>query len=496
MMQINRRFCHSIKWTLVAYAMLSGAASLAQTKVSESNKTNAKSTIQAKQANKLAEPEYIVRALKGDTPLSIAQRFYRYPAPAADLANFFKRNKISGQAIHKVVAVNTPFTVSVASIHTIPVFATVISLAGAVSYSLPMRDGKNGDAIKIDAASQIPESAMVSTGVASGLKLRLPDGSIVSVLDNSTFRLAQLKQLVGTDIFQIELSDLKGRLETKVTPLRSQAGTFNIKSQRTITGVRGTQFNVSDRTGGNAVVEVLEGAVALTDLGDGAVSLLPGFGSYVRDRQASAPTPLLDQPDIHRIGPILQQIYQPVSVDQANGTVAVRMDIYLANDPDQKVLHSTQGKLNWPTELKDGEYIAAIRSVDRNGLNGEPVFTRLTINHKILAPELAWVGATQSLSIDHPHHDGALLLEQRPFELGTQKPQAKTDAKALPLNVQRRILDGKTRHISIEDLPSGHHEIRAASVLPAARVTSDTSPASIAASNMGYFSPWIHIFKP
>ena len=481
----------TLKSTLSSLASFTlGAAALTSQAWASNVPGSAPSSAAAQyEANTSPLPDFITRAGANDNPLSVGLRFINSPPPAASLQRFFKHNQVSPSAVTKTVAPSTVFKVPMDMIDSSPGFVKVLALKGKAFVRL--KDSTQDTPLAV--GSVIPESATVSTRSQSTTRLGLPDGSVMSVLDNSSLQFSKLRQLMGTDIFQIEVSQVLGRLETKVSPLKSAAASFNIRSPRTVTGVRGTQFNVSDYTGQNAVVEVPEGAVALQDQGARSVALPAGYGSYITAASASDAIPLLAPPQLVKsykqlpAGDVTLGLFQP-------GSATTRMDIARADNPTEALTYTQTAQAAWPAALSQGEYLATVRSVDANGLHGYAQTLKITGSEALnrnLEPRLKWVADMQSLVVDA--NATAYALEIRPntslnkvTDLNAIGAQGAQTALSSKLNTTTEY-PASQKTISLESLPSGKHLVRVANKVTDARTGQQS---------MGYFSPWVQIYIP
>ena len=285
--------------------------------------------------------------------------------------------------------------------------------------------------------------------------------------EDTQFKLQTMKHWRGTDIFQINISELKGRLETKVSPIKSAAGGFNIQTKRTVTGVRGTQFNVADTEIGNAVVEVQEGSVALTDERPVTVILYGGSGAFVAANAASSPIPLLAKPQASQaVIDDLKQISFP------SGTDSIRVDVYSPKN-DTLLLSSTVSKLlQWPKVIVDNAaYPVNLQAIDKNGLQGFVGQYTLVNNQILMPPSVAWQAEAKRLAIKPSEDATGIVFEYAPWHKQKAEPGYETDRYIVPM----------------KELPAGTYKVRAASM------ARDLGSPDI---RKGRFGEWIPIVIP
>jgi hypothetical protein len=189
-----------------------------------------------------------------------------------------------------------------------PPAGSVIGLAGQVFLD---RSGQRyglrlGDQVLVD------DTLTVSAG--SKLKLRMNDGSVLSLASNTTLRIDAYALNSYGQRQSAEVS-LFGGLVRAVTALGGQPSVFEINTAVSSSGARSTDWfagvvtatprpgsRLSGAAPGSAFVVVLSGTVALTSRATGrAVLLTPSYGSLVRAGQDPNPPVLHTQAEIDRL---------------------------------------------------------------------------------------------------------------------------------------------------------------------------------------------------
>ena len=115
------------------------------------------------------------------------------------------------------------------------------------------------------------------TGHQGTLTLRFADGALAAFAPGTraTLGLSRETPFGGVGATRIDLE--KGAVETAVTPLRSPASRFDVRTPRVVTAVRGTRFRVAQDDQASRH-EVLEGRVTAQGAGPAAVEITQGTG--------------------------------------------------------------------------------------------------------------------------------------------------------------------------------------------------------------------------
>ena len=245
----------------------------------------------------------------------------------------------------------------------------------------PVQKGQQlqeGDALKV------PANAFVS--------VRLADGSLVRVQSESDVELRQMRHKGRAGSLQSVLDLREGSVEASV-PRQSSTQPhgerrFEIRTLAASTSVRGTQFLVLTDRQGQTAAAVDEGSVAV-QAGQPSALLKPGQGLAVAaNGSLGKPTPMLDAPDVSA-WPAVAEDAGWVSLPLPVMKGAVRYQVVIAHDKDlTQIVRSglfTQSPARL-TGVDDGDYIAAIRAIDANGIPGKRSFHALRVKAHPVPP--------------------------------------------------------------------------------------------------------------
>ena len=317
---------------------------------------------------------YIYRTKLGDTPESVAFDFLENAASQRMRHQFYAHNRLLVADKGKRISVNHPLTIPVAWMFLKPVNAVIVHASGQVKMSQKSIEKHFFD---IPSGSQVvAEDAVIRTGTDGFVVVQLPDGSTLSITPQSELVLSALRQYASSDIFKINLYLNQGRVESSVKPLTHQASDYSIRSRRLTTGVRGTQFNVSEPANGNATSEVLEGSVSLADAAKNSKLIPKGFGSVVANDRASDLIALLEPP-VWKCAKGEQNILNALPVVFKLQPTHVHVGVFL---PETGMQVSEYSSLRLSgSDLPAGFYKVVVRGIDENGLRGYGSFQTILI---------------------------------------------------------------------------------------------------------------------
>ena len=217
---------------------------------------------------------------------------------------------------------------------------------------------------------RLPQRSTLSTRTRSFASLTLPDGSVLSVLPDSTVRITTLASLSLTGGL-VRLIDVDtGRLQSTVTPAKRIDDSFRVRTPLAIASVRGTVFRtVFDQAAGTSRVELLKGSVAVT--GGGDVLLGPGEGVAVSNGQLGEARKLLAAPQLVRPGQLQDGERLHFTIQGEGG--AARWHLVVAADAgfieqlDETTVNAPQADL---AGLPDGTYFVRATAISAEGFEG------------------------------------------------------------------------------------------------------------------------------
>lgn len=332
---------------------------------------------------------YVTRA--GDTLSSIAQRLTTKPE------NWVALGKLNNIASDTSIPVGTAITIPTELLIDDPSEAKVVTLTGSIEAR-----GADGKPVLLVLGAKITEGMQIDTGSNSFLTLALPDLSRISLPSNSRIRIAKLRSARYINSPRTEILLMRGRIESKVTPLEQSKGRFEIRTLHAVAGVRGTQFRVSISENGTAT-EVLSGRVEVATPGQGAgQTLRAGEGNLSDGKSAGKPVKLLPTPQLTE-APSRQA---PAAAQFILSTIpgAQAYHVQIATDAEAQNIvmesHSSSPRLKLDG-LPNGDYFARISAIDKLGLEGPASIHAFSLN------VASQVQSREPAGPDAPYVDGS-----------------------------------------------------------------------------------------
>lgn len=311
-------------------------------------------------------------AQAGDTLMSIAHRF---TAKASNWAAIGDINRISQDTS---IPIGTGIVIPADLLTDEPSEGTVIARNGSISATYP--DGSSG---LLNVGSRIVEGMKIQTGVNSFLTISLPDQSRISLPSNSGMQLTKLRRSLYTGSPRVEVTLLRGRVVSRVSPLDTNKGRFEVRTPLSVAGVRGTNFRVG-YDGTKTSTEVLDGHVASSSTRTQESRLLPPAKGNIINRNSVGPAiDLLPPPQLNGM-PYRQDGAAQFTLTPINGARAYH--VQLAQDAEMLNLlaESTGNTMSVVIDnIAEGNYFARLSAVDGLGLEGMPRTVAVTIQNRI-----------------------------------------------------------------------------------------------------------------
>lgn len=266
----------------------------------------------------------------------------------------------------------------------------------------------NGKALK--AGDWIPAGARVLTAQGGALRLRMPDTSLVNMLESSDLKVERLEQRAD-GAFSFLLRLVAGQVDAFKAKHEAGMADLAISGRNAILGIRGTHFRVR-QDGGVTFAEVEEGRVSFDAAQTPVVLALNAReGSVANGRDAAQVIPLLPEPTYPALPAVFDTPYIEWTMGEQEG--ALRYVGELSQNETfsaQLVSVRSDGKTIRLNDLPNGRYWLKLRAVDSHGLQGmegkvsfsvevpprQFAMTKVYVSGKQL--QLRWVGRKQSVS--------------------------------------------------------------------------------------------------
>ncbi len=301
------------------------------------------------------QPETLSLTLRqGDTLIGIAERYLEQPSRWADLAEL---NQIADpRRLQPGSQLNIPLT-----------WMRWKALPVEVVYVLGPVQGNRGE---LRVGMQLAQGDSFDTGAEGAVTLRFADGAIAvfAPRTRASLGLSREAPFGGMRATRIDLE--QGAVETTVTPLRTPASRFDVKTPRVVTAVRGTRFRVAQDAQASRH-EVLEGRVAALGDAQSSVEIAQGLGLRAEGGSLGAVVKLLPAPDLSGIPARIERTSQLLQIAPMSGATGFRWQVATDGAFVQLVQDTKTREPNLVlTGLPDGDYQLRVRAADAQELEG------------------------------------------------------------------------------------------------------------------------------
>ncbi|MEP3916771.1 MAG: FecR domain-containing protein [Parasphingorhabdus sp.] len=303
---------------------------------------------------------------RGDTLIDFADKYLR------KRSDYFAVQRINHIADPRKISIGKRLRIPVKLLKYRPSEASLSAFRGAVAIS---SGGRN---MTPSVGLDIGEGSKISTAARSFLTLRLEDGSKVSLPSNSRVRISRLRHILLTDSIDYEIAVDKGRIRSKVAPLKKKADRYRVRTPVAVSAVRGTDYRTRvDEASGTAFSETVEGEVIVAageDLNKGgAISVPAGTGAAAAVGGKLAKAELLSPPEL--LDPAKVQSESELRFALASGGSAIGHRIIIASDAGfVDVVAEAQGQgsgIQIPA-IPNGRYFAKMTALSADGFEGMP----------------------------------------------------------------------------------------------------------------------------
>ena len=266
------------------------------------------------------------------------------------------------------------------------------------------------DGRTLKAGDEIAAGARIQTAAGGAVRLRMPDTSLVNMLERSELKVERLEQR-GDDVLTSLLRLVSGQIDAFKAKRAAGTADLSVAAQHATLGIRGTHFRMR-QDGVLTFAEVEEGRVSLDAAQTPyALALNAREGSMADGVHAARVIPLLPEP----VFPSLPQTFDTPYLEWEMDELAGARDYVgeLARDEgfsERLVSVRGAGRQIRLYELANGRYWLKLRAVDEHGLQGmegkvsftvevpprQFAMTKVYVSGKQL--QLRWVGRKQSMS--------------------------------------------------------------------------------------------------
>ncbi|MES2832438.1 MAG: FecR domain-containing protein [Pseudomonadota bacterium] len=319
---------------------------------------------------------YFARA--GDTLTSIAQQ---YTDKGSNWKVLGKLNRIEKDSS---IPVGTPIVIPGELLGDTPAKATVVAMTGTIAAT-----AADGSTMHLTIGSTVVEGTQIQTSGNSFLTMALADQSRISVPSNSRLQMSKLRTARYLHRPRTEILLLRGRVESRVSPLEANQGRFEVRTPLSVAGVRGTQFRVgfvgegADR---RVATETLEGRVAVARASKSTapdnVVLTQATGNIIDAKSVGPVVNLLPAPSLMPGGGTTGTEYSRAKIALSAVPGAKAYQLQIARDPEALNLLA-ENRMTLPAlsiaGVPEGRYFARLSAIDRFGLEGLSSISPITL---------------------------------------------------------------------------------------------------------------------
>ena len=314
----------------------------------------------------MASITYFARS--GDTLMTIAQQF---TDKGSNWVAIGKLNRINQDS---AIPIGTAILIPGELLGEVPAQATVVAMTGDISAS-----AADGSATRLGLRATVVEGTRIQTGINSFLTLELADKSRISVPSNSRVQIAKLRAAKYINSPRTQMLLLRGRVESRVSPLEANRGRFEVRTPLSVAGVRGTNFRVGyiAESAGPIATETVSGKVAVATTANAAAPdgllLSAGKGAVTDARAVGAAIDLLPAPRLMPPagGGPTEYASARIAILAVPGARAYHLQI--ATDPAVENLIAEARSPSTVLTIEgvpDGDYYTRLSAIDRFGLEG------------------------------------------------------------------------------------------------------------------------------
>jgi len=266
------------------------------------------------------------------------------------------------------------------------------------------------DGKQLQVGDEVAQGARLKTDAGSALRLRMPDDSLMNMMESAEVEVEKLEQRQG-NMFNSLFRLITGQVETFKKKYPAGMSELAIRAKTATIGVRGTHFRMRQE-GDRAYAEIEQGLVSYDAQKTPVVlALAGGQGSVADGEHAAEVIDLLPQPAFPALPvkfdtPYIQWVMPEMAGAQGYFGELARDEAFSDH------LISVRSKKNRVmfSDLPNGRYWLRLRAVDTHGLQGMEgkitfevnvpprkfAMTKVYVGANSL--QLRWVGRSESAS--------------------------------------------------------------------------------------------------
>lgn len=232
----------------------------------------------------------------------------------------------------------------------------------------------------LQVGDEVAQGATLKTAMASALRLRMPDGSLLNMMEGAEVEVEKLENKQGnafTSLFRL----VTGQVEAFKKKYPEGTADMAIRAKTATLGVRGTHFRMREE-GGRTYAEIEQGLVSYdAQKTPVMLALAGGQGSVADGERAAEVIDLLPPPTFPALPAAFDTPYIQWMMPELEGAT----DFFgeLARDEefsDHLMSVRTKKRKVSLTDLPNGRYWLRLRAVDSHGLQGREAKVSFSVN--------------------------------------------------------------------------------------------------------------------
>lgn len=301
------------------------------------------------------------RTQTGDTLMAIATRF------TGAARNWTVLGHLNGISENTRIPIGTALQIPANLLLDQPVDAHVVAISGAVTVI-------NADKTthQLQEGARISEGMQINTAGNSFVTLKTIDGSRISIPSNTLVRVSTLRATLFTRSPRTAITILHGAVDSIVSPLKQNKGSFQILSPSATAAVRGTHFRVEVLPNGSTAHALYDGVIALERRpSQDRLTLQAGYGNVTSKQVLAAPVRLLAAPQLSAAPTLYGNAQLSLSITPLTGAAAYHVHLASDNAATHPLIETrTATPKITLNKVVEGNYSLRISAVDINGIEG------------------------------------------------------------------------------------------------------------------------------
>lgn len=222
----------------------------------------------------------------------------------------------------------------------------------------------------LQVGDEVAQGATLKTAMASALRLRMPDGSLLNMMEGAEVEVEKLENKQG-DAFTSLFRLVTGQVEAFKKKYPEGTADMAIRAKTATLGVRGTHFRMREE-GGRTYAEIEQGLVSYdAQKTPVMLALAGGQGSVADGEHAAEVIDLLPPPTFPALPAAFDTPYIQWMMPELEGATGFFGELARDEEFSDHLMSVRVKKRKVSlTDLPNGRYWLRLRAVDSHGLQG------------------------------------------------------------------------------------------------------------------------------